>query len=353
MVRALASHGNGPGSIPGPGIVQLWICVLLNEVTPRRSDGTLNRGLVCVTHQAWTIKIPTSLRKRICDCRLIQTAHTLRSAALRLQVGIGIHTSKRLRAIVNCKKKKKKEFASFASYLGYQHDPVTPLWPEANGGVERFMRVLKKIMQTAHLEGKNWKQELYRALLNYRATPHSTTGISPAEVLFGRKIRTRLPEPEVAVPELDAEIRHNDTERKRKIKDYADDKRHTKVSDLKVGDSVLVRQPRENKLTTPFNPEPLEITQKKGTMVTARNSRKSITRNSSFFKKVPFQDNVHETPEPELEIEELSNELNPDTPVLTEVAEVETPTSRTTPVAVRRSSRVCQAPARHKDYVRH
>ena len=65
LVSITASHGNGPGLIPGPGIVHLWICVLLNEVTPRRSDGTLNRGLVCVTHQAWTIKIPTSLRKRI------------------------------------------------------------------------------------------------------------------------------------------------------------------------------------------------------------------------------------------------------------------------------------------------
>ena len=32
MDRALASHGNGPGSIPGLGIVQLWICVILNEV---------------------------------------------------------------------------------------------------------------------------------------------------------------------------------------------------------------------------------------------------------------------------------------------------------------------------------
>ena len=38
----------------------------------RRSDGTLNRGLVYVAHQTWTVKIPTSLRKRICDCRLIQ-----------------------------------------------------------------------------------------------------------------------------------------------------------------------------------------------------------------------------------------------------------------------------------------
>ena len=48
MVRIRDSHGNGPGSIPGPGTVQPWLCVLLNVVMPRRSDGTLNRGPVCV-----------------------------------------------------------------------------------------------------------------------------------------------------------------------------------------------------------------------------------------------------------------------------------------------------------------
>ena len=48
VVRISGSHGNGPGSIPGPGTVQPWLCVLLNVVMPRRSDGTLNRGPVCV-----------------------------------------------------------------------------------------------------------------------------------------------------------------------------------------------------------------------------------------------------------------------------------------------------------------
>ena len=48
----------------------------------RRSDGTLNRGLVCVAHQTWTIKIPTSLRKRIYDCRLIHNCKHLRVWAL-------------------------------------------------------------------------------------------------------------------------------------------------------------------------------------------------------------------------------------------------------------------------------
>ena len=58
-VSITASHENGLGSIPGPDIVHSWLCVLLNVVTPRRSDGTLNRGLVCVAHQTWTVKIPT------------------------------------------------------------------------------------------------------------------------------------------------------------------------------------------------------------------------------------------------------------------------------------------------------
>ena len=250
------------------------------------------------------------------------------------------------------------DFDSFSKYLGFHHKPVTPLWPEANGGVERFMRVLKKIMQSAHVEGKNWKQELYRAMLNYRATPHSTTGISPAEALFGRKIKTRLPEPEAAVPNIDAELRHNDSEKKTKMKVYADNKRHTKLSDLQIGDSVLVRQPKENKLTTPFNPEPLEITQKKGTMVTAGNSRRSITRNSSFFKKIPSPDQELSVETPELELDDFDDsfptaetlDLTPESEAVPDVV----PVPRATPPAATRSStRVCRAPVRHKDYVRH
>ena len=33
-------------------------------------------------------------------------------------------------------------FAQFAKYLGFNHRRVTPHWPQANGEVERFMRVL-------------------------------------------------------------------------------------------------------------------------------------------------------------------------------------------------------------------
>ena len=39
-----------------------------------------------------------------------------------------------------------------------------------------------------------WKKELYTFLLNYRATPHSTTGYRPSELLFNRSIQTKLPQ---------------------------------------------------------------------------------------------------------------------------------------------------------------
>ncbi|XP_046574270.1 uncharacterized protein K02A2.6-like [Haliotis rubra] len=87
-----------------------------------------------------------------------------------------------------------KEFADFAVYLGFHHRRITPLWPEANGEVERFMRILKKCIQTATAESKNWKQELWKFLRHYRATPHSTTTVSPFESLTGRKMALQIPE---------------------------------------------------------------------------------------------------------------------------------------------------------------
>ena len=36
-----------------------------------------------------------------------------------------------------------------------------------------------------------------------------------------------------------------------------------------VGDIVLVRQPKLNKLSTPYDPTPLIVKERKGTMITA------------------------------------------------------------------------------------
>ena len=93
------------------------------------------------------------------------------------------------------------DFAKFANYLGFKHRRITPYWPRANAECERSMKTFGKCMKAATAKGRSYKQNLHAFLLNYRATPHPTTGISPATALFGRAIRTRLPELSVTVPD--------------------------------------------------------------------------------------------------------------------------------------------------------
>ena len=109
------------------------------------------------------------------------------------------------------------------------------------------MRTLNKILRAAHLEGKNWQQELFLFLRNYRATPHSTTGVSPAELLFGRKLVVKLPELITTAPSRSS-IADTDMTHKAKMKAYADAKSKAHPHSLKIGDTVFVREQRKHKL---------------------------------------------------------------------------------------------------------
>ena len=55
------------------------------------------------------------------------------------------------------------------------------------------MKPLEKAICASHIEQKDWKKELFRFLLNYRATQHTTTKFAPAQLLFNREIKTKLP----------------------------------------------------------------------------------------------------------------------------------------------------------------
>ena len=125
--------------------------------------------------------------------------------------------------------------SDFKQYLctnAIQLRNVTPLWPQANGQTERQNRTLLKAMKIAQAEGKNWKREIYSFLLMYHSTPHSTTGVSPAELLFRRKIRTKLPELD---SDFDKDVqlyRDRDAEMKEKGKLYGDMKRSAICNDV-------------------------------------------------------------------------------------------------------------------------
>ena len=76
-----------------------------------------------------------------------------------------------------------------------------------------------------------------------------------------------------------------------------------KESSIKVGDTVLVKQKRRNKLTSRFNKTPYVVIQCKGTQVIAENDQKHrVKRNVSHFKK--FENTVDRSEETESELED-------------------------------------------------
>ena len=79
-----------------------------------------------------------------------------------------------------------KDFQEFALEEGFQHHKITPLHPTANGEVERFMQMLNKTEQIAHLQGKDRleRQNTIQDMLTaYRSTPHPATGVTPFEAM--------------------------------------------------------------------------------------------------------------------------------------------------------------------------
>ncbi|XP_065207016.1 uncharacterized protein K02A2.6-like [Planococcus citri] len=82
------------------------------------------------------------------------------------------------------------EFSSFFKTNGIEHRTSAPYCPISNGQAERFVQIIKSGLKTDKIG--SFQERLNRVLLSYRRAPNVVTGKSPAELLFGRKIRSRI-----------------------------------------------------------------------------------------------------------------------------------------------------------------
>ena len=101
-----------------------------------------------------------------------------------------------------------------------------------------------------------------------------------AELLFNRTVNGKLPGL-MFKKHLNRhkEAKKKDEVAKQKQKEYADKKRHARPSDIAVGDTVLVKEEKENKLSTRFKTRPYIVISRQGDC-----EKRHITRNVTFFK---------------------------------------------------------------------
>ena len=123
-----------------------------------------------------------------------------------------------------------QEFQDFTSSNGITHVTTAPYNPQSNGLAERMVQTFKSGMRK--LTEGTVETKLVRFLLNYRTTPHSTTRMTPAELMFGRQLRTRF---YLLHPELNVKIERKQQQQKKNFN------RNVQQREFTIGDYVFVR----------------------------------------------------------------------------------------------------------------
>ena len=173
----------------------------------------------------------------------------------------------------------------------------------ANGFVKVFQKVLAKMVHTAVAEKKDPRRVIDRYLMAYRAAPHKTTGLSPYEMMFGQKMKTKLPQnlPKKKDSDREEEARAKHDEKKRQQKKTFDGKQKAKEKKLTKGDEVLIQQ-QKTSVKSPWDQEGFEVKEVKGSKLILQRGEETKIRAKN---RVKF---VGKRPK-ELEIEPKKDEL--------------------------------------------
>ena len=123
-----------------------------------------------------------------------------------------------------------EEFKLFTKQNGIRHVTSAPYHPASNGLAEHAVHTFKEFMKKTSGDPINTRVLCF--LFQYRITPHSTTGISPAELLLGRRPRSRL---DLMLPDI-----KNSVQKKQQTQKVNHDK-HSRHRTFQVGDGVQIR----------------------------------------------------------------------------------------------------------------
>nr|XP_023024982.1 uncharacterized protein LOC111513053 [Leptinotarsa decemlineata] len=187
-----------------------------------------------------------------------------------------------------------KEFQKFCEENNIQLEHTPPYWPQANGEVENMNKSLLKRLQMSYNTRRDYESEIRKFIMMHNVTPHGTTGKSPLELIFNRRIRDKIPSViDLVGEEIDQEAQDNDLINKQKGKRKEDGRRQVKNSDIKIGDKVVTKNMVIlHMLTSRYNPIEYVVTQRVGNEVTLVGDGKTMKRHVHHVKKIPSYENA-------------------------------------------------------------
>ncbi|XP_062701279.1 uncharacterized protein K02A2.6-like [Aedes albopictus] len=164
----------------------------------------------------------------------------------------------------------------------------TPLFPQQNGMVESYMKLINKAMSSASTNKTSFVDELREAVNAHNAASHSVTGVPPEEVMLGRKVKRGLPLLQRGKATFDEKL-FESSDRQSKIsgKHREDARRGAKPCTVKPGDTVVVERQNRAKGDTRFHPKKyIVLREKNGSLVLNDETGLEVRRHVSQTKRV-------------------------------------------------------------------
>ena len=143
------------------------------------------------------------------------------------------------------------EFEEFCKIWNIQHELSSPHHAISNGHAEAHVKSLKRLIQKTAASGDIDSDEFTLGLLELRNMPRAD-GLSPAEILMGRTLRSTLPaHRKLYTPEWNAKIREWDLKHslKAEMAKESYDSRSKELTPLDIGYRVRIQDHATKKWT--------------------------------------------------------------------------------------------------------
>ncbi|KAA0714109.1 Retrovirus-related Pol polyprotein from transposon opus [Triplophysa tibetana] len=236
-----------------------------------------------------------------------------------------------------------QEFKRFAENWEFEHKTSSPRYAQSNGQAERMIQTIKRMPTKSQSENG----DPYIALLEYRNTPLDGIGMSPAQLLMGRRLKTKLPtSSKLLTPKGSKKVQEQLKQRQLKQKMYYD-KNTKQLPEISPGDKVRVQQGQIWNPATVLRKHDLPRS-----YVLRTSDGKIYRRNRKHLLKTKEQEFPSTNDKDDFDTESnasatLEREINPDTH-----QECSTD-GQIKPNIITRSGREVKIPSRFRDYKIH
>lgn len=169
-----------------------------------------------------------------------------------------------------------RECREFAERWDFEIVTSSPRYPKSNGQAERGVQIVKNMMRRSKT-----REELQIALLEYRNTPTKDLSVSPSQLMFNRRLRTKLPVSEkLLMPKINERVHEQLVNKSLNSKRYYDRGAKARPG-FEIGQKVFVQD------HTTKHWKPAKVLQKCATprsYIISDENGSTYRRNSSFLR---------------------------------------------------------------------